>query len=554
MSLIQNIYQLIWKWKGFPYLSLLVWVLPLFLLNSEQQSLMAHDEGLYALRSRRMIDSGDWIHPWENPHHKTPGYYWLVASAFRLFGVSEVSARLPSIILGIFSILLLYEIGKILLNKKIAWLAGAILSIEFLWLQYSRLGTPDVSYIFLVLLAIFSLLKAEKKSKISYVWGLVFGLCVSLGFLIRSFMIFIPFSALLPYLIIEHRRHNHLKNPMIYLGIIIGLIPTLIWVYLSWSHYGEESWQALVNFPARLASRERHDNGIVYYLWNVPLKSFPWGLFAVFGLFLVIKKPIKNYQLILVGVPLIIFGEISLFSTRLSHYSLSLYPFIALLAALGLGKLVDVYNFSQDKITRINLPSLFASQFLDIQNHQIKKLPQNLSYIFGISGVTLVLCSAMVLFFGYEDIRKYVTLTLILGAGWLILPLVWIGRCYYGKSLFTANCWLASWLLPVWLALAVTCSSGLLGDYNTDFKNFIEKPTIAKVLGNNSVNFVKVGGKTGVLINFYTPLPGRHTTIAPELADYSYAWIEAKNITYLSQNFRVIGSIKKYKLIQVLPK
>ncbi len=590
ISSIQNIYQFLWKWRGFPYLSLLFWVLPLLLFNSEQQSLMAHDEGLYALRSRRMVDSGDWINPWDNPHHKTPGYYWLVASAFRLFGISEISARLPSIILGVISILLIYEIGKILLSPKIAWLAGVILSVEFLWLQYCRLGTPDIPYIFLVLLAIFALLQGERQSKISYIWGSVFGLCLTLGFLLRSFMILVPFSALFPYLIIEHHRHKHLKNPMIYLGAIVGLIPTLIWVYLSWLHYGEQSWQELFNFAARLSSTERYGNGIGYYLWNVPIKSFPWSLFAIFGSFLVIKSPVKDYKLILVGTPLIILSELTLFSTRLSHYSLSIYPFIALLAAVGLSKLIEIYNlkindklknnknknhqFKSSQISRKNQKSLFPLILLDIpalntktlntkalgskkyssKYYQlIKILPQALSYIFGILGGILFLASIVVFIWINGDIRNYATLALILGTGWLILPLVWIGRCYYGKKLFSANYWLAAWLVPVWLTLVVAGSIGLLGDYNTDFKNFIQQPSIAQVLANNSVNFLQVGGKTGVLINFYTSLPGRQVTTTAELEDYSYTWIKGNKINNLSQNFRVIGSIKKYKLIQVLP-
>lgn len=71
-------------------------------------------------------------------------------------------------ILGVLSIFILYEIGKILLNQKIAWLAAAILSVEFLWLQYCRLGTPDVPMIFLVLLAILALLKAELNPQYRY--------------------------------------------------------------------------------------------------------------------------------------------------------------------------------------------------------------------------------------------------------------------------------------------------------------------------------------------------------------------------------------------------
>ncbi|MHC5600085.1 MAG: ArnT family glycosyltransferase, partial [Nostoc sp.] len=207
-----------------PYLSLLVWILPLLLFTSGHNSLIAHDEALYASRARLMFDSGNWITPWERAHHKTPGPYWLIASFYKLFGMSDMSARVPSMIAGIFSLWLVYEIGKIMLCKKLAWLAAAILSVEFLWLQYSRLSTPDVPMIFLVLLAIWSLIKTELHTKYRYFWSFLAGLSLGLGFLVRSFMIFLPIIALLPYLIWEHRRHRHLSNPILYLGFFVGLI------------------------------------------------------------------------------------------------------------------------------------------------------------------------------------------------------------------------------------------------------------------------------------------------------------------------------------------
>ncbi|MGH2416438.1 MAG: hypothetical protein ACRDEA_22650, partial [Microcystaceae cyanobacterium] len=74
--------------RALPHIALLIWLLPLLLFSSGESSLMAHDEGLYAWRSRFMIDTGDWIHPWTTPHHKTPGFYWLIASFYTLFGMN----------------------------------------------------------------------------------------------------------------------------------------------------------------------------------------------------------------------------------------------------------------------------------------------------------------------------------------------------------------------------------------------------------------------------------------------------------------------------------
>ncbi|KAB8319025.1 glycosyltransferase family 39 protein [Tolypothrix campylonemoides VB511288] len=529
--------------RAFPHVGLLIWILPLLLFSSGESSLMAHDEGLYAWRSRFMIDTGDWIHPWSTPHHKTPGPYWLVASSYTLFGISEASGRLPSIITGILSVLLLYEIGKILLGKKIAWLAAAILSVEILWLQYCRLGTPDVPMIFLVLLAIWSLLKAELHPKYHSAWCFVAGLSFGLGFLVRSFMIVLPMIALLPYLLNEHRRHRHLANPMLYLGFVVGLIPTFVWLWLSWLRYGDASFGQLINFVVKLGSGERGNNGLEFYFWNLPVKAFPWFFLSLLGLVLLIRRPVPRYQLILVGYPVILFAELSLFSTRLSHYSLSLYPFIALLAAFGLNWLsAGIRGQTDNQTKRTSRQGEFPTfWFL-----------RNLSYTFGILGVLLLVAGIVASVWGNAEVRKYALLALASGVGWLILPLVWIGRYHFGKKFLTSRYWLAGWLVPAWISLAVAGSSGLIGDYNPDIKAFIQQPAIAQVLHSSPINFVDTRGKTDVLLKFYTPHHGKRVQQVSELPTSGYAWVSVKQAADLSQPHRVLGTVQKVSLIELL--
>ncbi|MGB3759801.1 MAG: glycosyltransferase family 39 protein [Rivularia sp. (in: cyanobacteria)] len=589
-------------WTGFPYLSLLIWMLPLLLLGIGNNSLMAHDEGLYAWRSRFMYDSGDWINPWGTPHHKTPGFYWSIAVFYSLFGISEISVRLPSMVGGILSVLLVYEIGKLLLNKKVAWLAAAILSVEFLWLQYSRLGTPDVSMVFLVLVGILSLLKAELNPKHRYIWGLIAGFSFSLGFLFRSFMIFLPIVALSPYLILQHRRHNHLANPMLYVGFLLGLAPTIIWLRLSYLRFGGDSFAKLINFVTKLNSSERHNNNWIYYFWNVPIIAFPWSLFSLFGTGLLIrdllskynyqserysglnrvrdayntsfkntslasplsnrtieKEELKyfkylNYYSLIIGFPLIFLLEISIFSTRTSHYSLCLYPFIALLAAVALNWLGKIWNQQNKEFKIQNIP-LFSKFYLRSLYISSTRILQTLNYTFGTLGIILLLTGTIVFFISDSDgeIRNYAIIGLVLGLGWLTLPLIWIARCRFGENIITARYWIGAWLISAWLSLAVTGSLGLLSNYNPDFQAFLQQPEINQTLKNHPINFVDVGGKTGVLINFYTPKHGKRINIneVEKLPPSGYAWIPQKQASEISQPHRVIGEVQKYQLIKL---
>ncbi|MCC5615792.1 glycosyltransferase family 39 protein [Nostoc sp. CHAB 5836] len=548
LHFLQHIWRQIQLARPFPYLSLLVWILPLLLFTSGHNSLIAHDEALYASRARLMFDSGNWIAPWENAHHKTPGPYWLIASFYQLFGMSDTSARLPSMIAGILSLWLVYEIGKILLGKKLAWLAAAILSVEFLWLQYCRLTSPDVPMIFLVLLAIWSLIKTELHPNYRYFWSFITGLSLGLGFLVRSLMIFLPITALFPYLIWEHRRHRHLTNPILYLGFFVGLIPTCVWLWFNWLQYGNQSFEEPLKFVVQLGSDNHDKNGSLFYIWNISLKAFPWAFFGLLGLFLTFRRPIPRYQLLLVGFPLLLFVELSVFSTRYPHYSLCLYPFIAFFAAVGLNWLGNIYQtgitpqFPLQK-SKFNILNLFAK----------KNLPRNLSYGFGGFGVLLVIASIGVLSWGSSDIRKYASIGLVLGLGWLILPVVWISRYHFGKKFLTSRYWIAGWLIPCWLALATTGSMGMLSDYNPALRTFLQQSAIASIVQTNPIYYVQIDQKTEVLLEFYLPIHAQQVASISQLPPLSYALIYTDESPKLSQPHRVVGTVQEYQLIEVLP-
>ncbi|AKG24386.1 glycosyltransferase [Calothrix sp. 336/3] len=500
------------------YLSLLLLLLPLLFLSSGQSSLMAHDEGLYAWRSRLMLESGDWINPWSEPHHKTPGFYWLLALSYKLLGMNEMTVRLPVMIAGMCCLLLVYEIGRIIYGEYLAWLAGAILTGEFLWVQYARLGTPDMPMMLLVLLAIFCLLQGEREPQKYYFYGFIAGFCLGLGFLVRSFMIILPTVALFPYLITENNRHRHLYNPLLYLGYLLGLIPTLVWLWLSSQRYQARSTGALLNFVVTLGSGDRGNNGLEFYFWNLPLKSFPWCLFAVLGLILLLRHPLPRYQLLIVGFPLTLFTELTLFSTRLSHYSLCVYPFIALLAAVGLAGLGEITTFRQ----RVKL---------------------SLSYIFGIFGVILFLAGIAAVIIGNGQIPLYGMVAIAVGGSWL---------CLLRWQKYSHQSWIASWLVATWLGLAVAAVNGFFNDYNPDVKAFIQQPAIAPILQNHPVHFLPIGGKTAVLLNFYTPHHGKRVDSLSQLPSHSYVWIP-KDLSLTAVPHRVLGNVQTAKLIEVLP-
>jgi hypothetical protein len=504
---------------------------------------MAHDEGIYAWRARWMVDSGAWLNPEIVHYGKTPGIYWLIASSFSLLGVSEFAARLPTLLFSVAGVTLLYEIVKILVDRQTAWLAAALLSVEALWLQYSRLCVPDVPLVCLFLLGLWGLLQAEFDEK-RPLWLCLAGLGFGLGFFIRSYAIFIPIIGIAPYLFWSGKNVWHLRSPWLYFGLFVGLLPTMIWSLAPLFTGKASNFQELFKFILQLGSTERNNNNFLYYFWNVPLRSFPWSLFALLGGLICWFGFGRRCQLILIVAPLLMVLQLTIFSTRIPHYAMSLYPFIAILAAIALMWLARTFD---------------RSYFQRIQSH---KPLQAVSYVGGTIGVSLLICSIVASFIlPHDDTNKpYLFVASALGLGWMFLLFTWLYRSRWKNhpDLF-ARFWLGSWLLGAWLAFATSGWLGFWSDYNPKFTAFLRQPEIATPMAAEPINSVALLGnnssdKTGTLIRYYTPIWGKDFSRVIELPKPCYAWVRSQDLAETETEFRSLGTIENWQLIQTLKK
>src|SRR5262245_41074327 len=118
----------------------------LFLVNLGGPSLWDLDEGRNATAAYEMLESGDYVTPTFNAVLRSPKpalLYWLQAAAYRVFGINEFAARLPSALAALLTLLLTYELGRRLFDAATGLLAGLILGSAPLFCASGHFANPD---------------------------------------------------------------------------------------------------------------------------------------------------------------------------------------------------------------------------------------------------------------------------------------------------------------------------------------------------------------------------------------------------------------------------
>ena len=103
------------------YFVLLAVSAALTLPNLGGPSLWDVDEGVNAQAAREMRDADTWIVPTFNYQLRTAKpvmLYWLQRASYAAFGLSEWSARLPSVVAGWLTVLLVYELARQMFSAR----------------------------------------------------------------------------------------------------------------------------------------------------------------------------------------------------------------------------------------------------------------------------------------------------------------------------------------------------------------------------------------------------------------------------------------------------
>ncbi len=399
----------IFKFKNF--FKLLIFFPLLFYFG--KRSYVAFDEGFYALQARWILDKGNWTIPlfWdEYILDRTIGLQFLIAKSQDIFGRNIFSAYLPTTAAAILMLFITYKLHEEFFNKKYAIISPLILSTTYLWFDYSNLASQDLIYSCLVTIGVFSLVKIKGKDSKFYI--LLFGIWIGLSFMMKTFLVFVPLFALLPYLYI---KKNLLLSKFFWLGLIIGFIPYIFWALSINPHLEKNIIFYLVQKFNFLTNKNTFTNPFYYYFWNIPATFLPWSIFGIIGTICNISGSKENKYL-LSFFPLILILILSIFSTKTPYYPLQISSIFALNTYVGIKYLFSskryklIFIFITSKIIPLFILALTFTYYFFFKNITNFNFKENIFLIFGL------------LFFGlswsfikYKNSFKGILITLVIG-------------------------------------------------------------------------------------------------------------------------------------------
>lgn len=188
-------------------------------------------EPRYAEIARIMAETGDWITPWFDygvPFWgKPPLSFWLEALSFRLFGVTEFAARLPSWLAHLATLGLIYTVIRNLSDHRQALIGTLIYSSMGLSFTLSGAVLTDPFLALGTTLSFVSIILALKRPDSQWRWWFFVGL--SIGLLAKGPLVLVLTGGPLFLWLLWRRQWRDLGDIPWVRGMLLTVLLSLPW-------------------------------------------------------------------------------------------------------------------------------------------------------------------------------------------------------------------------------------------------------------------------------------------------------------------------------------
>jgi len=318
----------------------------LFCLGNESLPLIDRDEPRFAEASREMLQSGDWIVPRFNDaprYDKPPLIYWMHAGCYKIFGVNAFAARLPAALCTAATAVVVLLWGTRMAGQATGLQAALIFALCVQCFVHGRAAVADPPMILFSVIAAWAgweWLHQSKKTGLA----LVFWVSLALGFLAKGPIAWIPIG-MLGWAAWKSRGSSEDTPSLSFWlgGSLLMLALVCLWGIPALLHTrGEFASVGLGDHVVKrsLVSMEGHGaKNLLGYIATLPLyfitvfPSFaPWSFWLPAAVRFHWRRPTPESAYLLSGAVLT-FAIFTLSRTKLPHYTLPAFPYLALLVA-----------------------------------------------------------------------------------------------------------------------------------------------------------------------------------------------------------------------------
>ncbi len=306
------------------------------------------DPALYGALTKSIVENLSLVPRFSDVFYlnKPPLLFWLNALIVSLlkphsYGEITIVYKLLSILFGALSIVLTYQIGKELLNKKIALWSALILALTHEFIHWSKTFRFESLYTFFILMSFFSYLKFLKEGKIN--WVTLTTLSIFFTFLAKGSFVVFSFLAILSL---------SFKEKKIKLGGLVSLLSSIVLIIFFIFLYEKVApgftKTLFINQTAERLTGSFGHQPWFYYAKKL-LKSYqPWLLPSIIGLFILVKRKIYALPIFIV----VSFFLLNLSSQKLTRYLFFLYPFLSISAGTTVVEILEKLKINPDKFLK----------------------------------------------------------------------------------------------------------------------------------------------------------------------------------------------------------
>jgi 4-amino-4-deoxy-L-arabinose transferase-like glycosyltransferase len=337
------------------YLLLFAIIIAFYLYGLGKLPLLGPDEPRYAQVAREMFLNGDLITPTLGHHtwfEKPALLYWMIMAAFKVFGVSEWSARLGPALCGLLTIAAVWCVGREIDHEDPRGFAfwSVVVTASCLGLiVFSRAASFDVVITMTTTWSLAFFLLHALRNKRSFLAG--FYVFVGLSLLAKGLVgIVIPFGVVGFYYLFRRAWPSRSVWLSLFWGVPLMLAVSAVWYGPVIARHGStfiDQFFIQHHFARYMSNKYHHPQPIYFYPVIILMLALPWTPYLIIALVKVRSwawrggdslSIIRVFSLAWLLLPLVFF---SFSGSKLPGYVLPVIPAVALLVSDRLTRALD---------------------------------------------------------------------------------------------------------------------------------------------------------------------------------------------------------------------